>query len=206
MREIRIAQCPVRGSRRRQGLTTSNGSSRLPGRPVAPGCAEIVSFHECSITGLYVSCRTLQFARDASPRRTRAPTGPSTQRTDRGWHARWAFACWPGLIESDGGRLYKTYVGRLARRLRGPGIASFIRFINPHLLPGQMPWKFFELCGIRCGITHLLRQTTCPKNPRVLGPVRRRSDLRSSCDLRSAQPPCPARGKIDRRLWGQSSG
>jgi len=117
----------------------------LAGRAARQG-AEIVSFHECSVTG-YTFLRHLDRAalvRLAEP----VPEGPSTAaliETAR----RHGVVIMAGLIEAEGDRLYKTYV------TVGPdGFITRFRklhpFINRHILPGDAH-HVTELRGMRAG-------------------------------------------------------
>src|SRR6266705_2747288 len=117
----------------------------LAGRAAGHG-AEIVSFHECSVTG-YTFLRRLDraaLARLAEP----VPGGPSISvlaETAR----ELGIIIMAGLIEADADRLYNTYV------TVGPeGFITRFRklhpFINPHLSPGE-GHHVADLCGLRAG-------------------------------------------------------
>ena len=109
--------------------------------------AEVVSFHECCITG-YTFLQEL--SRDeltalAEP----VPGGPSTERLGA-LAADLGVPLMAGLLEVDGGKLYNTYA------VAGPeGFVAKYRklhaFISPHLSWGDR-YVVFELCGIQCGI------------------------------------------------------
>lgn len=110
--------------------------------------AQVVAFHECSVTGY-------TFARHLSREQMlalaeRIPDGESIQKLtqiarDSG------VAVLAGLFEKDTqDRLFKAYV---CVDSRGP-IAKFRKlhpFINPHLLPGN-EYVVFDLYGWKCGI------------------------------------------------------
>jgi predicted amidohydrolase len=156
--------------------------------------AEIVSFHECSITG-YTFLETL------SPTELRAlaepvPDGPSTRRLVE-LTRKLGVTLLAGLIECEGARLYNTYVacspqGFVARHRK------LHPFIHPDLSPGDS-LETFDLCGIRCGILTCY-DNNLPENPRVLalGGAEVIFAPHVTCGLPSAMP---GRGKIDRKLW-----
>ena len=124
--------------------------------------AEIVSFHECCITG-YTFLQTLsdaQLAALAEP----VPGGPSTCRLiDLARQFRVALMA--GLVESEGGKLYNTYVAVTA-----DGFVQKHRKLHPFIHPGIAPgcdYSVFELCGVRCGIL-ICYDNNLPENPRIL--------------------------------------
>ncbi len=133
--------------------------------------AEIVSFHECCITG-YTFLQTLsdaQLAALAEP----VPGGPSTCRLiDLARQFRVALMA--GLVESEGGKLYNTYVAVTA-----DGFVQKHRKLHPFIHPGIAPgcdYSVFELCGVRCGIL-ICYDNNLPENPRILTLIGRGRDL-----------------------------
>jgi predicted amidohydrolase len=110
--------------------------------------AQVVAFHECSITG-YTFARHLSREQMVSLAET-IPDGESIQELIR--IARDSgLAVLAGLFEKDAdGRLYKAYVcvdrdGLVAR------FRKLHPFINPHLTPGD-EYVVFDLHGWKCGI------------------------------------------------------
>ncbi len=156
--------------------------------------AEVVSFHECSITG-YTFLQDLtreQVAELAEP----APGGPSTRRLTE-MARRYGVSILAGLVEADGEKLLNTYVAV------GPQgvVAKFSKlheFISPHLDWGDR-YVLFELNGVRCSIL------TCYDNNLVENP---RAVTLLGAEVIFAphvtgglESPMPGRGKIARRLW-----
>jgi predicted amidohydrolase len=132
----------------------------LAGRAARQG-AEVVSFHECSVTG-YTFLRRLDraaLARLAEP----VPDGPSTAaliETARGH----GVVIMAGLIEAEGDRFYKTYV------TVGPeGFITRFRklhpFINRHIVPGEAH-HVIELRGMRAGFL-VCYDCNLPENVRI---------------------------------------
>jgi predicted amidohydrolase len=146
MEPVRIAavQFENQSGDKRANLETIR---QITGQAAAAG-AQVVAFHECSITG-YTFARRLsreQLLDLAEP----IPDGESVQRLieiARECHV----AILAGLFERDtGGRLYKAQVC-----VDGSGLIARHRklhpFINPHLLPGDR-YTVFDLYGWKCGI------------------------------------------------------
>jgi 5-aminopentanamidase len=110
--------------------------------------AEVVAFHECSVTG-YTFARRLtreQLLELAEP----IPEGDSVQRLIA-IAREFDVAILAGLFEKDAhDRLYKAQVC-----VTGSGLIAKHRklhpFINPHLLPGDS-YTVFNLYGWKCGI------------------------------------------------------
>jgi len=156
--------------------------------------AEIVSFHECCITG-YTFLQTLsdaQLAALAEP----VPGGPSTCRLiDLARQFRVALMA--GLVESEGGKLYNTYVAVTA-----DGFVQKHRKLHPFIHPGIAPgcdYSVFELCGVRCGIL-ICYDNNLPENPRILTLMG--ADVIFAPHVTGGLPSAmPGRGKIDRKLW-----
>ncbi|NQT54347.1 nitrilase [bacterium] len=156
--------------------------------------AEIVSFHEGCLTG-YTFVQELsrdELAALAEP----VPDGPSTQRLialskDIG------VPLLAGLIESDGDRLFNTYVavspeGFVARHRK------LHAFVSPHLDWGD-EFTVFELCGIRCGIL-ICYDNNLVENPRIttlMGAEVIFAPHVTGC----LASPMPGRGTVDPTLW-----
>jgi predicted amidohydrolase len=165
----------------------------LAGRAAAAG-AEVVSFHECSITG-YTFLQTLsrgELQALAEP----VPEGPSTECLI-GLARSLGVSLLAGLVERAGDRVHNTYVavspeGFVARHRK------LHPFIHPDLSPGDS-LAVFELAGVRSGILTCY-DNNLPENPRVLALSGAEVIFAPhvTCGLPS---PMPGRGKIDRRLW-----
>lgn len=110
--------------------------------------ANVVAFHECSVTG-YTFARRLsheQLLELAEP----IPEGKSVQQLIA-MAGEYKIAILAGLFERDQqGRLFKAQVC-----VTGSGLVAKHRklhpFINPHLLPGDR-YTIFDLNGWKCGI------------------------------------------------------
>jgi predicted amidohydrolase len=109
--------------------------------------AEVVSFHECSITG-YTFLRRL--SRDELFSLAEAvPEGPSTERLAT-ISRRHGIPVLAGLLERAGDRVFNTYVcvspdGFVARHRK------MHAFVNPNLSSGDA-FTVFDLAGCQCGI------------------------------------------------------
>jgi len=192
MRDIRIAAAQFEA----RDADKSYNFSRIEAlaRRAADQGAEIVSCHECCITG-YTFLQELsrdQLAALAEP----VPDGPSTQRLIE-VARRLGVAILAGLLEIDGQKLYNTYVAV------GPQgfVAKFRKlhaFINPHLSWGD-EFKVFELCGVPCGILTCY-DNNLAENPRITTLLGAEVIFAPhvTCGLQS---PMPGRGKIDKALW-----
>ncbi len=117
-------------------------------RNAAAAGAQVVAFHECSVTGY-------SFARHLSREQMLAlaepiPDGPSTQALIR-IAKEFNVVLLAGLFEKDAqDRLYKPQIcvdacGVIAKHRK------LHPFINPHLLPGDQ-YTVFDLYGWKCGI------------------------------------------------------
>ncbi|MFZ5829185.1 MAG: nitrilase family protein [Planctomycetota bacterium] len=192
MRDIRIAAAQFEAQDADKEFNFGRMAD-LTARATAQG-AEIVSFHECCITG-YTFLQTL--ARDevaalAEP----VPDGPSTRRLidlarDFG------VALLAGLVERDEDKLYNTYVA-----VTPEGFVAKHRklhpFIHPELIPGP-GYAVFDLVGVRCGIL-ICYDNNLPENARVLTLMG--ADVIFAPHVTGGLPsPMPGRGTIDRKLW-----
>jgi predicted amidohydrolase len=192
VREIRIAaaQFEARDADKQYNL----GRIEALAAEAAVRGAEIVCFHECSITG-YTFLQTL--SRDelcalAEP----VPDGPSTARLIASAR-RSNVAILAGLIERDGERLRKTCVAVSPEGF----VAKFSKlhpFINPHLTPGE-GYVVFDLCGVRCSIL-ICYDNNLVENPRIASLMGAEVIFAPhvTCGLPSVMP---GRGTIDCKLW-----
>ncbi|MGE9310099.1 nitrilase family protein [Niabella sp. CJ426] len=117
-------------------------------RKAAAQGAEVIAFHECSITGY-------TFARNLDKQQMLAiaemvPDGESTRQLIA-IAAKYNITILAGLFEKDeSDNLYKPYIcvdknGLIAKHRK------LHPFINPHLTPGQ-DYTIFEIKGWKCGI------------------------------------------------------
>jgi predicted amidohydrolase len=157
--------------------------------------AQVISFHECSVTGY-------TFARHLSQKEMlgiseRIPEGESVGELMR-IAAKEQIVVLAGLFEKDDqDRIYKAYVC-----VDGQGLIAKFRklhpFINPHILPGNA-YCVFDLEGWKCGIL------ICYDNNIV-------ENVRATCLLGAeilfmphvtmgTPSPAPGRGFIDTLLW-----
>ena len=165
----------------------------LAGRAARQG-AEIVSFHECSITG-YTFLRRLDraaLARLAEP----VPGGPSTAALIELARAH-GVVIMAGLIEADGDRLYKTYA------TVGPeGFITRFRklhpFIHADILPGG-GHQVTELRGVRAGFL-VCYDCNLPENVRITTLMG--AEVIFAPHVTGGTPSqMPGRGVIDAALW-----
>lgn len=192
MRDIRIAaaQFEARDGDKQYNLGRIEALAR---RAVDEG-AEIVSFHECSISGYSFMQHLSRAEMDvlAEP----VPDGPSTTRLVA-LARELGVPVLAGLLESEGGKLYNTYVavspdGFVARHRK------LHVFISKYLTGGDQ-FTVFELCGVRCGILTCY-DNNLVENPRITTMLGAEVIFAPhvTCGLPS---PMPGRGTIDRKLW-----
>jgi len=110
--------------------------------------ADVISFHECSITG-YTFARNLSYEQMLALSEN-IPNGPSVAALI-GFAKKYGIVILAGLFEKDeNDDLYKAYVC-----VDGNGLISSHRklhpFINPYIKPGSA-YTVFELLGWKCGI------------------------------------------------------
>ncbi|KAA2238582.1 nitrilase [Chitinophaga agrisoli] len=146
MRPVKIATAQFE---HRSGDKSANlHTIRTMAATAANAGADVIAFHECSITGY-------TFARDLSKAQMLdlaefIPHGPSIQAL-QAIAADTGITVLAGLFEKDADdKLYKAYVcvdknGLLAK------YRKLHPFINPHLTPGDA-YVVFELHGWKCGI------------------------------------------------------
>ncbi len=157
--------------------------------------AEIVSFHECCITG-YTFLQNLsrqEIATLAEP----VPEGPSTERLI-GLSRKLGAALTAGLLEKEGDLLFNTYVAVEPRDGFAVKFRKLHAFISPHLSWGDR-YEVFDLFGVRCGIL-ICYDNNLPENPRVAALMGAEMIFAPhvTCGLPS---PMPGRGKINKKLW-----
>ncbi|MEO1995443.1 MAG: nitrilase family protein [Planctomycetaceae bacterium] len=192
MRDIRIGavQFEHRNADQEYNLSRIEALAR---QAVAAG-AEVVSFHECSVSA-YSFVQPLSQAAlldVAEP----VPDGPSTQQLIQ-IAARTGVPILAGLFERDGQRVFNTYVcataeGLLARHRK------LHAFVNPHLDSGDQ-FTVFDLLGCRCGIL------TCYDNNLVEN-VRMTALCGAEIVFMPHVTGClpsvmPGRGVVDPELW-----
>ncbi|HEY2941900.1 MAG TPA: nitrilase-related carbon-nitrogen hydrolase, partial [Vicinamibacteria bacterium] len=156
--------------------------------------ADVVSFHECSVTG-YTFLRRLDraaLARLAEP----VPGGPSTAALIEIARAR-GVVIMAGLIESSGDQLYKTYL------TVGPeGFITRFRklhpFVNRHIRPGE-GYHVQELRGMRAGFL-VCYDCNLPENVRITTLMG--AEVIFAPHVTGGTPSeMPGRGVIDPGLW-----
>ena len=193
MRDIRVA---VAQFEHRNGDKAYNLSriEELTRRAVEQG-AEIVSFHECSISG-YTFLQHLsrdEFASIAEP----VPDGPSVKALVR-IARHFGAVVMAGLIESDSeGRFFNCYM------TVGPGgfITKFRKlhtFISPYLSPGDS-YRVINLLGIEAGFL-ICYDNNLPENVRITALMG--ADVIFMPHVTGCLPSTmPGRGTVDRALW-----
>ncbi|MEX0704744.1 MAG: nitrilase family protein [Planctomycetales bacterium] len=194
MREIRIAaaQFEHRNADKAYNLSRIRELSR---QAVAEG-AEVVSFHECSISG-YTFAQRLSRDELVDVAET-IPDGPSVRELIA-ISREVGVPVLAGLFERDGERLFNTYVCATA-----DGIVARHRklhaFINPHLSSGD-EFTVFDLLGCRCAIL------TCYDNNLVEN-VRITALMGAEILFMPHVTGClpsamPGRGTVDPALWDE---
>ena len=167
---------------------------RLAGQAASAG-AQVICFHECSITG-YTFARRLSKA-ELLAQSEKIPEGESVQRLTQ--IARNAgIVILAGLFEKDeNDEIYKGYVCVGADGM----IAKFRKlhpFINPHIRPGN-EYVTFELFGWKCGIL-VCYDNNIIENVRattLLG-----ADIIFMPHVTMCTPsPAPGRGFVNPELW-----
>ncbi len=193
MRDIKIAaaQFEARDADKDYNFTRIEALAR---RAVEQG-AEIVSFHECCITG-YTFLEDLsrgQIEQLAEP----VPDGPSTQRLIE-LAGRLGVPLLAGLVERQGQKLYNTYVAVAPRQGFVAKHRKLHAFVSEHLSWGD-EMAVFELGGVRCSIL-ICYDNNLVENPRIV--ALKGAEVvfapHVTCGLPS---PMPGRGKIDKKLW-----
>ncbi len=192
MRDIRIAAAQFESRDADKGYNLQR-IEQLAAQAAAQG-AEIVSFHECCITG-YTFLQTLS-EEELRALAEAVPDGPSTQRLI-GISQRLGLAILAGLIECDGPRLHNSYVA-----VSPDGFVAKFRklhpFIHPALTPGDQ-YVLFELSGVRCSIL-ICYDNNLVENPRIV--ALHGAEVVFAPHVTGGLPsPMPGRGTIDHKLW-----
>ncbi len=195
MNDIKIATAQFEHASGDKKYNLSN-IDELSARAAEQG-AQVISFHECSISGY-------SFARELDMEAMLAiaesiPDGESTQALIRIARKR-NIIILAGLFEKDAaGKIYKAYVC-----VNGDGLIARFRklhpFINPHITPGN-EYLVFDLLGWKCGIL------VCYDN-NVIENVRATTLLGAEIifmpHVAMCTPsPMPGRGFVDPALWGK---
>jgi predicted amidohydrolase len=156
--------------------------------------AEVVSFHECSLSGYSF---VQPFSRDelfelAEP----VPDGDSTQQLIA-LAREFRVPILAGLFERAGDRLHNTYVC-----VTGEGLVARHRklhtFVSPHLTPGD-EYALFELAGCRCGML-ICYDNNLPENVRIT--ALKGAEVIFMPHVTGCLPSAmPGRGLVDPKLW-----
>jgi predicted amidohydrolase len=193
MRDIRIAAAQFEHRDADKGYNLGR-IDELSRRAAEMG-AEIVCFHECSVTA-YTFLQSLNRAEIAALAEP-IPAGPSVQRLVEIARAH-GIAVMAGLLESDdSGRIFKCYV------TVGPEgfIAKFRKlhpFINPHISPGNS-YQVIDWRGVKIGFL-ICYDNNLPEN------VRATALLGAEVIIMPHVTGCtpsnmPGRGEVERTLW-----
>ncbi len=193
MRDIRIGavQFEARDGDKRYNLERIR---ELTASAVEQG-AEIVSFHECCVTG-YTFLRKLgkaELSRLAEP----VPDGPSVSALMK-ISRDCGVPVLAGLVERDAdGSMYNTYLcvdgDRLAARFR-----KLHAFIHPDISPGK-EYVVFDLLGCRFGIL-VCYDNNLPENVRITALMG--AEIIFMPHVTGCLPsPMPGRGLVPRALW-----
>jgi len=166
----------------------------LAGRAAALD-AELVSFHECSISG-YTWLETLdrdQFFATGEP----VPGGPSIERLRQIARAA-GIAVGAGLLEADGDHRYNCYVvvsreGEIVAKHR-----KIHAFINENITCGDR-YTVFDLLGCRWGIL-ICYDNNLPENPRMTAMLG--AEIILMPHVTGCLPsPAPGRGTVAPEIW-----
>ena len=156
--------------------------------------AEVVSFHECCISG-YTFLQTLSQQKIIDIAEA-VPDGPSTRRLIQ-IAQKYNVPVLAGLVERDGDRCYNTYVcvspdGFVAKHRK------LHAFISKYISSGDT-FTTFDLCDNKCGIL-ICYDNNIPENVRIT--AMKGAEIifmpHVTCGLPSVMP---GRGIIDRKLW-----
>ncbi len=192
MRDIRIASAQFE---HRDGDKAYNlGRIGDLTRRAAGRGAEIVCFHECSVTA-YTFLQTLSFA-ELDDLAEPVPDGPSVRALTEIARAA-GIVVMAGLIEREAGKLYKTYVAV------GPeGFITKYRklhpFISPHLTPGR-GYHVAEIRGVKVGFL-ICYDNNLPENVRATALLG--AEVIVMPHVTGCTPSTmPGRGPVDAALW-----
>jgi len=192
MQDIRVgaAQFEARDNDKQYNLARIDELTR---RAVEQG-AQIVSFHECSISG-YTFLQTLD-EKQMSALAEAVPDGPSTRRLIE-IAAEYSTVVMAGLVEVADGRFYNTYVA-----VSPDGyITKFSKlhpFVNPHLTGGG-GYNVIDLCGAKVGFLICYDNNLC-ENARITALMG--AEVIFMPHVTGCLPsPMPGRGPVDKALW-----
>jgi predicted amidohydrolase len=189
---LRVAACQFE---HRDGDRSYNlGRIRALTREAASAGAQVVSFHECSISA-YSFVQTFSKAQMldlAEP----VPDGPSMRElVDIARESQVPVLA--GLFERDDDQVFNTYVCVDATGL----VARFRKlhaFVNPHLTSGS-EYLVFDLLGWKCGIL-ICYDNNLPENVRITSLLG--AELIFMPHVTGCLPSTmPGRGLVDPRLW-----
>ncbi len=192
MRDIKIgaAQFETRDADKIYNLNCIEALTR---QAVEKG-AEIVSFHECCISG-YTFLQTLSKSKIAALAEP-VPNGPSTKKLIE-LSKKYRVPILAGLVEIDQDKCYNTYVcvspdGFVAKHRK------LHAFISPFISSGDQ-FTVFDLCDCTCGIL-ICYDNNLPENVRLTAVMGAEIIFMPhvTCGLPSVMP---GRGIIDRKLW-----
>jgi predicted amidohydrolase len=192
MREIRVGtvQFEARDGDKRYNLQAIEDLSRQ----AAGKGAELVVFHECSISG-YTFLETLsreEMFEIAEP----APGGPSLRRLQE-IARKLGLVIGAGLVEVDGGKLYNCFA------LVGPdGFLGKHRklhaFVSPHLSCGDR-YTVIEALGCKIGVL-ICYDNNLPENPRMTAMMG--AEMILMPHVTGCLPsPAPGRGVVAPEIW-----
>lgn len=156
--------------------------------------ADVVSFHECCISGysFVQPFSAAQMREIAEP----VPDGPSVRRL-MGISAEFGVPILAGLFERDGDAIYNTYVCVDGDEL----VATFRKlhaFINPHVSSGDR-FCVFELRGVKCGIL-ICYDNNLVENVRITALMG--AEIVFMPHVTGCLPSAmPGRGVVDPELW-----
>lgn len=192
MRDIRIAA--VQFEHRNADKAYNLGRIRALTQAAVQRKAEVVSFHECCVTG-YTFVQ--QFSRpELMELAETIPDGPSTQAL-MNISSEAGVPVLAGLFEREGDRIYNTYVcvdrTRLVARFR-----KLHAFVNPHLSSGD-EFVHFDLRGTRCSIL-ICYDNNLPENVRCV--ALQGAEIVFMPHVTGCLPSAmPGRGLVDPDLW-----
>lgn len=192
MHDIRIAAAQFEHRSADKAYNLSRIRS-LTQQAVSSG-AEIVSFHECCISG-YTFVQ--QFSKSEMLELAEVvPDGPSVEQLME-ISTEFQVPILAGLFERDGDEVFNTYVCVDGRKL----VAKFRKlhaFVNPHLSPGS-DFVVFDLKGCRCGIL-ICYDNNLPENVRIT--AMKGAEVIFMPHVTGCLPSVmPGRGLVDPALW-----
>jgi len=192
MRDIKIAS--VQFEHRNGDKSYNLSRIRELTRDAVREGAEVVSFHECSISAYsFVQPFSKPQLRElAEP----VPDGPSIREL-MNISREFGVPLLAGLFEIDGDQIFNTYVC-----VNGDEFVARFRklhaFINPHVASGS-DYCVFDLCGCRCGIL-ICYDNNLPENVRITTMMG--ADIVFMPHVTGCLPSkMPGRGVVDPQLW-----